>query len=62
MLTFDERFSEDVSDRCEDHAPEALRYGLMSRPASAAEPKRKKARTYDPFATGEPRADGFTRL
>jgi phage terminase large subunit len=62
MLTFDERFVEDVSDHCEDHAPEALRYGLMSRPACSAEPKRKKARTYDPFATGEPRADGFTRL
>ena len=62
MLTFDERFSEDVSDRCEDHAPEALRYGLMSRPACAAEPKPRKARTYDPFATVQPRADGFTRL
>lgn len=24
---------EDVDDHCEDHAPEALRYGLMSRPA-----------------------------
>jgi phage terminase large subunit len=62
MLTFDEHFSEDVSANCEDHAPEALRYGLMSRPVATSEPKRPKARTYDPFASGEPIADGFTRL
>ena len=62
MLTFDEHFSEDVSAHCEDHAPEALRYGLMSRPVATSEPKRPRARTYDPFASGEPIADGFTRL
>ncbi|MCE5188253.1 MAG: phage terminase large subunit [Eubacteriales bacterium] len=62
MLAFDERFTEDVSGDCEDHAPEALRYGLMSRPVSAGERKRPKARAYDPFAAGEPRADGFTGL
>ncbi|MEA4869494.1 MAG: phage terminase large subunit [Christensenella sp.] len=62
MLTFDEHFSEDVSAHCEDHAPEALRYGLMSRPVAASEAKRTKARAYDPFAAGEPIADGFTRL
>ena len=62
MLTFDERFVEDVCDHCEDHAPEALRYGLMSRPSATSEPKKAKARAYDPFASGEPRADGFTRL
>ena len=62
MLTFDEHFAEDVSAHCEDHAPEALRYGLMSRPVAASEPKRTKARAYDPFATGETIADGFTRL
>ncbi|NLI54107.1 MAG: hypothetical protein GX417_07245 [Clostridiales bacterium] len=61
-LTFDERFVEDVGGNCEDHAPEALRYGLMSRPAAASEPKKPKARVYDPFASGEPRADGFTGL
>ncbi len=32
-LIHDERNVEDVSDKCEDHAPEALRYGLMSRPS-----------------------------
>lgn len=61
-LTFDEHFIEDVSSHCEDHAPEALRYGLMSRPSAASEPRKQKARAYDPFASGEPHADGFTRL
>ena len=61
-LTFDEHFVEDVSGRCEDHAPEALRYGLMSRPTAAGEPKKPRARAYDPFALHEPRADGFTGL
>jgi len=53
---------EDVSGACEDHAPEALRYGLMSRPVSAGADKKPMARGYDPFAAGEPCADGFTRL
>lgn len=62
MLTFDENFVEDVSGSCEDHAPEALRYGLMSRPVSFAEKLMPKARAYDPFLAAEPSADGFTRL
>jgi len=61
-LTFDEHFVEDVGSHCEDHAPEALRYGLMSRPSPASERKKPKARAYDPFASGEPHADGFTGL
>lgn len=32
ILTASNVNPEDVSDACEDHAPEALRYGLMSRP------------------------------
>jgi len=62
LLTFDERFVEDVSGKCEAHAPEALRYGLMSRPTARAEKRAKKARAYDPFTAGEPRADGFAAL
>ena len=62
MLFFDEHFVEDVSGRCEDHAPEALRYGLMSRPSAASAPKKPKTRAYDPFAVHEPHADGFTGL
>jgi len=62
MLTFDERFAEDVAGNCEDHAPEALRYGLMSRPVGAREQLKPKARAYDPFSTAKPLADGFTAL
>jgi phage terminase large subunit len=61
-LTFDERFVEDVSPVCEDHAAEALRYGLMSRPVAESAPKKSKARVYDPFAASQPHADGFTGL
>lgn len=50
LLTHDEHKPEDVSDGCEDHAPEAARYGLMSRPAPS---RAKKEREYiwwdDPF-------------
>ncbi len=62
MLTFDENFVEDVGGACEDHAPEALRYGLMSRPVSSQAKQAPKARAYDPFASAESSADGFTRL
>lgn len=42
-LVYDKHRVEDVSDKCEDHAPEAARYGLMSRPRPfAVEKKRKK--------------------
>ncbi|MEW6726902.1 MAG: hypothetical protein AB1327_08090 [Bacillota bacterium] len=34
-LVYDEHRVEDVSDRCEDHAPESARYALMSRPSPA---------------------------
>ena len=37
-LIHDSRNVEDVSDACEDHAPEALRYGLMSRPQPTGSP------------------------
>ena len=57
-LTFDKNDHEDVSDRCEDHAAEALRYGLMSRAKTrqkkiiTAEDRRK---AYDPFKPVETR-------
>lgn len=60
QLTYDERDCEDVSSRCEDHAPEALRYGLMSRPLPAREKVEKPLPVYDPFALPVRRsADGF---
>ncbi len=62
LLTYDERFSEDVGDRCEDHAPEALRYGLMSRPTAKSKRPRGRRKAYDPFSAETPRRDGFTGL
>ncbi len=62
MLTFDTHFTEDVSGACEDHAPEALRYGLMTRPIKSVEQPKPKARVYDPFARNEPCQNGFDAL
>lgn len=57
-LYYDEHDHEDVSDRCEDHAPEALRYGLMSRPSPATkrEMARSRARVlaFDPLSDNVP--------
>jgi len=50
---------EDVKDGAEDHAPEALRYGLMSRPIKSRTPEKKKPRAYDPFSTGSEHAPGY---
>lgn len=61
-LTFDAHDCEDVSDHCEDHAPEALRYGLMSRPRPAPEEKRKKPYRYDPLSNTPLISSGFRRL
>lgn len=63
MLLYDQHHVEDVSATCEDHAPEALRYGLMSRPVKPVEPVPEKRRsTYDPFSTGGPPGGGFWGL
>ena len=63
LLTYDTHNCEDVSDACEDHAPEALRYGLMSRPIPARIPCLRHVPAYDPFApvTG-PGNGGFRGL
>lgn len=61
-LTFDVHDCEDVADNCEDHAPEALRYGLMSRPRPAPEQKRKRAYRYDPLASAPAVNPGFWGL
>lgn len=63
MLTFDERDTEDVSGNCEDHAPEALRYGLMTRPVKSVQPDgARRPPAYDPFAAPAPKSDGFAGL
>lgn len=61
-LTFDAHDCEDVSGTCEDHAPEALRYGLMSRPRPAIEKPPKAQYRYDPLSSAPPRNPGFRGL
>lgn len=61
-LTFDAHDCEDVSDLCEDHAPEALRYGLMSRPRPAAAEAKKRVYRYDPLAGTVQGSPGFRGL
>ncbi len=41
-LTRDPRDPEDVDERCEDHGPESIRYGVMSRPAAAVDEEKRK--------------------
>jgi hypothetical protein len=68
LLSYDEHNLEDAYAKCEDHAPEALRYGLMSRPSKNPDAIPKKERSIykaDPFK--DPRrmrstANGFLYL
>ena len=62
LLTFDAHDAEDVADNCEDHAAEALRYGLMSRPIEARPKETPKRRQYDPFAQPKREQSGFYGL
>ena len=58
LLQFDDHNREDAADG-NDHAPEALRYGLMSRPSSAKEPvEKKKILRFDPLSTDKEPIDG----
>lgn len=60
LLAYDPHDAEDVADNCEDHAPEALRYALMSRPAPArCAPARKRRPAYDPFSENTVARHGF---
>lgn len=58
LLVFDRHNREDAAQG-EDHAPEALRYALMSRPAACAPPAPRPAKPYDPLATEEPKGRTF---
>ena len=49
LLIFDAHDREDAADG-EDHAPEALRYGLMSRPRGGKQPPSPARRQNDPFS------------
>ncbi|MBR5948469.1 MAG: phage terminase large subunit [Clostridia bacterium] len=59
MLEFDRLNREDASDG-NDHAPEALRYGLMSRPHGKSEPVIVKKRAYDPLSLPEAGASWYS--
>ncbi len=52
MLEFDRLNREDAADG-NDHAPEALRYGLMSRPHAGREPVIAQKKAYDPLSLPE---------
>ena len=67
ILTVDAHDIEDVSGHCEDHAAEALRYGLMSRPSPVAmrpAAKKKENLYVDPFNANrkKPRSTTFYDL
>ena len=49
---------EDAGDG-EDHAPEALRYGLMSRPVKSKAPVAAKKRAYHPLMEEKPEKNGY---
>lgn len=50
MLMYSEHNREDAADG-EDHAPESLRYALMSRPVKSSIKQKLAHRPYDPFST-----------
>lgn len=56
MLMYSQHNREDAADG-EDHAPEALRYALMSRPAKSSIKEKPKRRAYDPLSVPKKRAD-----
>jgi hypothetical protein len=59
ILSFDAHNREDVSGTCEDHAAEAMRYGLMSRPSPARSVKSTaKILAFDPLSDGRRKAVG----
>lgn len=53
MLMYSPHNREDAADG-EDHAPEALRYGLMSRPNKSSIKELPKRRAYDPLGSARP--------
>lgn len=58
LLQFDLRDREDAAQG-EDHAPEALRYGLMSRPRPAERKSEKTRLAYDPLELNKTPAGGY---
>ncbi len=60
MLTYSRHDREDAADG-DDHAPEALRYALMSRPRRSAAPGEAVRRAYDPLSIGAQTRDFMNR-
>ncbi|MEA4970034.1 MAG: phage terminase large subunit [Candidatus Pelethousia sp.] len=61
LLVFDKHNREDAAQG-EDHAPESLRYALMSRPAACAPPAPRQPKPYDPLATDGPDEKSFLTI
>lgn len=61
LLVFDKHSREDAAQG-EDHAPESLRYALMSRPAACAPPAPRQPKPYDPLATDRPGEKSFLTI
>jgi phage terminase large subunit len=61
LLSFDHHNREDAADG-EDHAPESLRYALMSRPAHSVAPASPAARAYNPLSGEAPGAQSFLTI
>ncbi len=57
-MQYDVHNREDAKDG-DDHAPEALRYGLMSRPLTAAPKSTIKRNSFDPLDMGVNRRGGY---
>ncbi|MBR0426217.1 MAG: phage terminase large subunit [Clostridia bacterium] len=62
LLTYDAHNVEDVSAYAEDHAAEALRYGLMSRPHPSRPVAEAPAPRYDPFSIAPAPYAGYRGL
>ena len=58
QLIFDEVNREDAAQG-EDHAPESLRYALMSRPAAARRPAVRQSSRFDPLSGDDGEQRGF---
>ncbi len=61
LLVFDKHNREDAAQG-EDHAPESLRYALMSRPAACAPPAPRAPKPYDPLAVEAPQEKSFLSI
>jgi len=58
-MIYDDKNVEDIADGLEDHAPESLRYGVMSRPAPTMVKTKPEVKPFDPFDRGKKGSGGF---